>query len=97
MINETKNRRCIRCKQEKPEFNFARTPSQFFPGHRSMICTSCLETMVKQDNLGEVDRLCRYLDIPFDLNRWTQLYATHKDHTLSAYFNLLLDEHYEAL
>ena len=97
MINETKNRRCIRCKQEKPEFNFARTPSQFFPGHRSMICTSCLETMVKQDNLGEVDRLCRYLDIPFDLNKWTQLYATHKDHTLSAYFNLLLDEHYEAL
>lgn len=97
MINETKNRRCIRCKQEKPEFNFVRTPSQFFPGHRSMICTSCLETMIKQDNLGEVDRLCRYLDIPFDLNKWTQLYATHKDHTLSAYFNLLLDEHYEAL
>ena len=97
MINEIKNRRCIRCKQEKPEFQFARTPSQFFPGHRSIICTSCLETMIKQDNLGEVDRLCRYLDIPFDLNRWTQLYATHKDHTLSAYFNLLLDEHYEAL
>ena len=97
MINETKSRRCIRCKQEKPEFNFARTPSQFFPGHRSIICTSCLETMIKQDSLGEVDRLCRYLDIPFDLNRWTQLYATHKDHTLSAYFNLLLDEHYEAL
>ena len=97
MINETKSRRCIRCKQEKPEFNFARTPSQFFPGHRSIICTSCLETMIKQDSLGEVDRLCRSLDIPFDLNRWTQLYATHKDHTLSAYFNLLLDEHYEAL
>ena len=97
MINEIKNRRCIRCKQEKPEFQFARTPSQFFPGHRSIICTSCLETMIKQDSLGEVDRLCRYLDIPFDLNRWTQLYATHKDHTLSAYFNLLLDEHYEAL
>lgn len=97
MINEIKNRRCIRCKQEKPEFQFARTPSQFFPGHRSIICTNCLETMIKQDNLGEVDRLCRYLDIPFDLNRWTQLYTTHKDHTLSAYFNLLLDEHYEAL
>ena len=97
MINETKSRRCIRCKQEKPEFNFVQTPSQFFPGHRSIICTSCLETMIKQDSLGEVDRLCRYLDIPFDLNKWTQLYAVHKDHTLSAYFNLLLDEHYEAL
>ena len=97
MINEEKSRRCIRCKQEKPEFEFARTPSQFFPGHRSLICTSCLETMIDQENLGEVDRLCRYLDVPFDLNKWTQLYSTHKDHTLTAYFNLLLDDHYSSL
>ena len=53
--------------------------------------------MVAQDNLGEVDRLMRYLDLPFDLDRWTSLYAIHKDHTLTAYFNTLLDEHYSAL
>lgn len=53
--------------------------------------------MVRADNLGEVDRLCRYLDIPFDLNKWTQLYSTHGEHTLTAYFNTLLDEHYQAL
>lgn len=97
MTNEIKNRKCIRCKQEKPEYNFAATPSQFFPGHRSIICTSCLEVMIDQSNLGEVDRLCRYLDIPFDLNKWTQLYEIHKDHTLTAYFNLLLDDHYSTL
>lgn len=39
----------------------------------------------------------RWLDLPFDLNKWTQLYAQHKDHTLTAYFNLLYDEHYEGL
>ena len=97
MTNEIKNRKCIRCKQEKPEYNFAATPSQFFPGHRSIICTPCLEVMIDQSNLGEVDRLCRYLDIPFDLNKWTQLYEIHKDHTLTAYFNLLLDDHYSTL
>ena len=53
--------------------------------------------MVQQDNLGEVDRLCRYLDVPFDLNKWTQLYAVHGEHTLTAYFNLLLDDHYDNL
>ena len=53
--------------------------------------------MVDQSNLGEVDRLCRWLDVPFDLNRWTQLYGIHKDHTLTAYFNTLLDNHYAAL
>ena len=97
MTNERKNRRCIKCRQEKPEENFQRTPSNFFPGHRSLICTSCYETMVDQANLGEVDRLCRFLDVPFDLNKWTELYAIHKDHTLTAYFNTLLDDHYQAL
>ena len=97
MTEEQKKRKCIKCKQEKAETAFAYTPSNFFPGHRSIICTQCLEKMVPQDNLGEVDRLCRYLDVPFDLNKWTQLYKIHGEHTLTAYFNLLLDDHYEAL
>ena len=53
--------------------------------------------MIDQSNLGEVDRLCRYLDLPFDLDKWTSLYQIHKDHTLSAYFNTLLDDHYQSL
>ena len=77
LTEEIKNRRCARCKQDKPEYEFCKTPSNFFPGHRSIICTSCLEKMVRQDVLGEVDRLCRYLDIPFDINKWTQLYKIH--------------------
>ena len=97
MTDAVKTRRCLKCRQEKPEFNFQYTPSKFFPSHRSLICTSCLETMIDQSNLGEVDRLCRYLDVPFDLNKWTSLYAIHKDHTLTAYFNTLLDDHYQTL
>lgn len=97
MTDVVKTRRCLKCRQEKPEFNFQYTPSKFFPSHRSLICTSCLETMIDQSNLGEVDRLCRYLDVPFDLNKWTSLYAIHKDHTLTAYFNTLLDDHYQTL
>lgn len=95
--SERKTRRCIKCKREQPEEFFRSTPSKFFPNGKCYICTPCLETMVKQDNLGEVDRLMRWLDLPFDLDKWTQLYAQHKDHTLTAYFNLLYDDHYEAL
>lgn len=97
MTAEVKMRQCLKCRQSKPEFNFQHTPSIFFPGHRSYICTSCLETMINQANLGEVDRLCRYLDLPFDLDKWTSLYEIHKDHTLTAYFNTLLDDHYQSL
>lgn len=97
MTNEVKMRRCLKCKQDKPQEAFQYTPSNFFPGHRSLFCTPCLETTVKPDHLGEVDRLMRWLDLPFDLNKWTQLYALHKDRTLTAYFNTLLDDHYEGL
>lgn len=90
-------RRCLKCRQEKSEENFQYTPSSFFPNHRSLICTNCLEGMVQPDNLGEVDRLCRYLDLPFDLNKWTELYEIHGTHTLTAYFNTLVDDHYSAL
>ena len=98
MTEELKKRKCLRCRQEKDETNFQQTPSKFFPGHRSMICTSCLEQMIDQSNFGEVDRLCRYLDLPFDLNQWTKLYESYKDHTLTAYFSLISrDTHYSAL
>lgn len=97
MTDEVKMRKCAKCRQEKPEYNFQYTPSKFFPGHRSLYCTNCLEQIVPQDNFGEVDRLCRWLDVPFDLNRWSQLYSIHKEHTLTAYFNTLLDNHYQSL
>ena len=93
----TNVRKCIKCKREQPLTLFQDTPSKFFPGGKCYICTPCLEAMTPQDNLGEVDRLMRWLDLPFDLNKWTQLYAQHKDHTLTAYFNLLYDDHYEPL
>ena len=93
----TNVKKCIKCKQDRPIEQFQDTPSKFFPGGKCYICTPCLETMIKQDNLGEVDRLMRWLDLPFDLNKWTQLYAQHKDRTLTAYFNLLYDDHYEPL
>ena len=97
MTDEVKTRKCLKCRQEKPIYEFQYTPSKFFPAHRSQLCTSCLELMIDQTNMGEVDRLCRWLDVPFDLNKWTQLYAIHKDHTLTAYFNTLLDDHYQSL
>lgn len=96
-MEEKKLRKCLKCRQDLPVEKFQYTPSNFFPGHRSLFCTNCLQIMVKQDNLGEVDRLMRWLDLPFDLNKWTQLYAQHKERTLSAYFNLLYDDHYSTL
>lgn len=95
--SEKKTRRCIKCKREQPNEFFQSTSSKFFPGGKCYICTPCLETMIKQDNLNEVDKLMQWLDLPFDLNKWTQLYEQHGDKTLTAYFGLLYDDHYSHL
>ena len=95
MTYDTKTRRCLKCKQEKPINNFQYTPSKFFPAHRSLFCTSCLETVIDQTNLDDVDKLCQYMDLPFNIDKWTSLYPLHGDHTLTAYFNLLADQSYD--
>lgn len=77
--------------------SFKETNSSFFPGHRSYICTPCLEQMVPADDLTKVDALMRYLDLPFDANQWTKLYEVHGEHTLTAYFNLLEDASYDGV
>lgn len=92
-----RDRVCARCGQTKPLYNYKSTQSDFFPRHRATICTQCLEQMAPPDDLNKVDALMRYLDLPFDINEWTRLYEQHKEHTLSAYFELLADERYEAI
>ena len=97
MTDAIKMRRCLKCKQEKPIYDFANTNSPFFPAHHSIICISCLEKMVAQDNFNEVDKLCQHLDIPYDMDKWASLYKIHGDRTLSAYLNTILDERYNSL
>ena len=93
---KTQKRTCLKCKQEKELYKFAATTSPYFPGKHSLICTSCLEVMNAPEDFDSIDRLCRYLDIPFNLNQWTKLYEIHGSHTLTAYLEMLTDEKYEA-
>ena len=61
MTTDTKIRKrtCLKCKQEKEEWNYKYTQSPYFPGHRSMICTACYEKMVRAEDFDGIDRLCR--------------------------------------
>lgn len=92
-----RKRTCLKCKTEKEIHYFQKTTSPFFPGNYSMICTSCLENMTKPEEFDGIDRLCRYLDLPFNLDEWTRLYEIHGEHTLTAYFQMLADDKYETV
>lgn len=90
-------RTCMKCRQPLPLSHFKETPSCFFPAHRSLICSSCLEKMIDPQNLDKVDALMRYLDLPFDLDTWTSLYEKNGNQTLTAYFETLRDDHYASV
>lgn len=90
-------KRCSKCKQEKELHFFQKTSCPYFPGKRSFICTNCLEIMTDPKNFDSIDALCRFLDLPFNLNEWTRLYEIHGEHTLTAYFELLADERYSTV
>lgn len=97
MTEEIKTRQCLKCRQPKELNNFPKARNKFFPGGYSLICTSCLETIIKSDDLNSVDELMRYLNLPFDLDKWTFLYDKYKDKTLSAYLNYINDDKYKGI
>ena len=65
--------RCPHCNQERLVEEFAATASPFHPKGRSYICVPCLERIVPSDDLEKVDKMCRWLDIPFLLDQWARL------------------------
>ena len=94
---DQKKRICLKCKQEKLYEHFAQTTSPFFPGKRSIICNECLCNMVDAADWNAVDRMLRWLDLPFEIDKWTSLYKIHGRDTLPAYLNILMDGAYDAV
>ena len=81
--------KCPYCKQERQVEEFAATASPFHPKGRSYICVPCLERIVPSDDLEQVDKMCRWLDIPFLLDQWARLQKNAKERTLRMYLKLL--------
>ena len=84
-----KTRVCLKCKQAKEAQFFPSTSSPYFPGKHSIICTTCLEKMARADDWDAIDRLFRWLDLPFDIELWARLYKSNGEHTLTAYLNFI--------
>lgn len=90
--------KCAKCRNEKEDVEFVKSGSVFLPGGRSYLCLDCLEKMVNVDDLDEMNRLMRWLDVPFDVNLLMNVRRGGKNGSrgvLRAYFNQLYDGKYE--
>lgn len=79
---------CECCHRELAKISFYTTKSKFFPSGLLNICKECLRDMLKKhpDDLEFADKLCQWADIPFNVDKWTELYPYNKEGTFDLYF-----------
>ena len=80
MFEETL-RYCPNCECRRPIDEYVPMANSSVYGIKGMshICVNCLADKVKPDDLRTVDKMCQYLDLPFDANKWITMSQTYDD------------------
>ena len=73
------SKQCEICGQTKDEFSFLRTKSFMFPSGTVNVCVDCLGQKLEEDGMSwnMMDRICQYLDIPFEPKTFEDLVKKH--------------------
>ena len=90
---------CQYCGQTKPSSSFLKSKSEFFPLGTVDICTECIEDFIERNNanFNFLDKLCRWLDIPFIPDRWVKYYEVSGAVAISTYVETIYQESYPML
>jgi hypothetical protein len=90
---------CQYCGQSKPASAFLKSKSEFFPCGTVDICTECIEDFIEHNNanFNYLDKLCRWLDIPFIPERWVEYYEVSGPVAISTYVETIYQESYPML
>lgn len=89
MIKMTeKSRICPKCGKSYIEEEFLPMGgnSKFSVKGRSPICVNCMMETIDIEDLNTIDRVCQFLDVPFDANAWVDISHKYDD------MKLLLNE-----
>jgi hypothetical protein len=78
---------CKKCGEYYRQDMYYPSNSFFFPDGYCDICKDCLDTYLGDGrDLEKFDKVCQYLDVPFDLNEWMNIV----DHNPAGYLNLYM-------
>ena len=94
------SKKCICCGQIKDSFSFLRTKSFMYPNGYIDICIDCLGEKLEESNLNwdVMDKICQYLDIPFEPIRFEELRKTNSaPELLKAYNTIYFSEEYKGI
>ena len=90
---------CQYCGQNKPVSSYLKSKSEFFPLGTVDICTECIEDFIENNNanFNYLDKLCRWLDVPFIPERWVQYYEVSGPVAITSYVETIYQESYPML
>jgi len=94
------SKKCVRCGQMKDSFSFLRSKSFMYPTGYVDVCVDCLGGYLEENNFNwnTMDKICQYLDIPFEINRYAELMKTNSAADLLKAYNLIyFTEEYEGI
>lgn len=98
--NSTQGRRyCTKCDSRKPISAFPRSKSIFAQEGYLPVCYDCLRDHLIAHNWSwdELDRLCRFMDIPWIPRQFELLHKQNNDNTLPIYVDMFFHEAYESI
>ena len=94
------SKKCVRCGQMKDSFSFLRTKSFMYPTGYVDVCVDCLGEILEESGFSwnTMDKICQYLDVPFDMKRFAEMAETNSAPDLLKGYNLIyFSEEYEGI
>ena len=92
------SRKCVCCGQMKDSFSYLRTKSFMYPTGYVDVCVDCLGDKLEESGFdwNVMDKICQYLDIPFQMGKFEEFRRTHTAADLLKAYNLIyFSEEYE--
>ena len=85
------SKKCVHCGQMKDSFSFLRTKSFMYPNGYVDVCIDCLGKILEDSDFdwNTMDKICQYLDIPFEIDRFEELRRTNSAPDLLKAYNLI--------
>ena len=85
------SKKCVHCGQMKDSFSFLRTKSFMYPSGYVDVCIDCLGKILEDSDFdwNTMDKICQYLDIPFEIDRFEELRHTNSAPDLLKAYNLI--------
>lgn len=87
-------RECDKCGKSYTHDMFPRTNSKFFPSGRANLCVNCIEGLIDGENFESIDKACQWLNYPMLMDKWMQLYRTHRERTFRIYSEMFFNGEY---